>query len=636
MTEYHLDVFKLPPRMNGAELAETSRYMPNTHRLFSYKGFEFFREPTIAATDLAHVHTVTIQSCAQIGKSTALENLIHWITKYDRANTLYIADCQKTALKMCKTRFKRFLAEIGLTDIRQIGAREGDDKSNSATLISLGGGAALAIGSSKSASDLASMSARYILGDELARWETLKGEGNPLDLVTQRQLQAGRGMRFLVSTPTDESCFITQEYNLGTQEVWGCKCGECGEHFTVIWERIDWNSGTPLYTCPHCGEVFTEAQIAEFEHCYSKPHNPSPIMDDKGRVYRSFQITGPNCPNVYKWNYLKEIERSALSRGESSMQSFQNTRIGLPWSPPAETRIDAIELMRASTLRFNDETLPREIEFICGGIDTHDNALYYCLWGFNEDLSTAYAITAQVIAGDIERDIEPLRTLSELLNRTYTRIDGIQIRPHYSCIDSGGHRTQATLLYSQINRRCKPVKGWDSTRRADAPDPLIRREFSMVCERIKHKVSVLEISSGHGKDKFLDLAKLTLAGDQRICVCVKSCFRENFFKSLCSEVKINGKWIALQGGHTPNESLDCFVYALAAAYYYRENFAINGRDPEYIAQRRATATPHESKAKTQTSTQIKSNPKTKPSIDQKPTQAPTNTPIQAPKKMRHF
>lgn len=584
---FHLDVFALPPRMNAAELAESTRYMKTTHKLFSYTGFDFFKEPTIAASDLSHVHTVAIQACSQIGKSTALENIIHWIVKYDKSNVLYIADSQKTASKMAKTRFKSFLHEIGIDEIREKELRAGE-KSDSTFLMSLGAGATLAVGSSKSASDLASMSARYILGDELARWETLKGEGNPLDLATQRQLQAGRGMRVLVSTPTDENCLITQEYNLGTQEVWGCLCGSCNKHFTVEWNLIDWTGETPTYTCPHCGESWTEKDITGFVHCYSEPHNPEPILDDKGRIYRSFQITGPNCHAIYTWKYLKELERASLARGQDSMQSFTNTRIGLPWTPPTEVRIDASALMRASMLRYTDTTLPLEIEYLCGGIDTHDNALYYCLWGFNRSLSSAYAITSHIIAGDVEKDSQPFSQLTAYLNRTYTREDGVSIRPHFAFIDSGGHKTQAVLLYSQINKRCKPVKGWDSTKRQETPDPLIRREFSMVCERIKSRVPVVEISSGHGKDVFYELAKLTLAGDQRIAASMKACFREPFFRGLCSEVRINGKWLALQGGKTPNEMLDCFVYALSAAHYYKENWALTGRDPEYIAQLKAT------------------------------------------------
>ena len=35
-----------------------------------------------------------------------------------------------------------------------------------------------------------------------------------------------------------------------------------------------------------------------------------------------------------------------------------------------------------------------------------------------------------------------------------------------------------------------------------------------------------------------------------------------------SEKKVGGKWIAPQRGSTPNEPLDCRVYAMAAAEYY--------------------------------------------------------------------
>lgn len=583
---FHLDVFKMPPRMDAATLAETERMMPNTHRLWSYVGFEFFREPTKAASDLANIHTVVIQSCAQIGKTELLCNILFWIIRYDTGDVLYLSDTQKTSERVSKKRFKPFLQNtVGIADIRaQI--KDGEDKSKSTFLMSIGKGCSLILGSAKSLSDLASLSVRYLLCDEVARYETLKTEGSPIELATQRQLQGGRGMRLIVSTPTTEDCLITQEYRLGTCEEWGVICGSCGQHFVVEWDKIDWtDDDCPRYACPHCGEVFTEEQVSGFEHCYGAPTNPHPIQDDKGRICRSFQITSPNCPGQYKWKTLHELERGVIMKGdESALKSFWNTRIGLPYRSASEVKIDPIALMRSATLHYDDEHLPLDIEYLIAGCDVHPTAVYYALWGYNKELTRCYAITAAIFAGDVSK-AGVWESLNDALNRSYVRDDGIEMKPSFAFLDSGGPACQSTLRYSLINPRVMPIKGWAVAKREGMPDPLIRRNFTMQVDGIKTKAPVIEISVDNAKDVFLQWSQFTLIGDQRIAVNMKSCFRESFFQSLCSEIRINGKWMG--NPHNKNEMLDCWVYAYCAAHYYVDNYASKGKDKELLMRKKA-------------------------------------------------
>ena len=129
-----------------------------------------------------------------------------------------------------------------------------------------------------------------------------------------------------------------------------------------------------------------------------------------------------------------------------------------------------------------------------------------------------------------------------------------------------------------------PIKGWAVAKREGMPDPLIRRTFAMQVDGIKTKAPVIEISVDHAKDVFLQWAQFTMIGDQRIAVNLKSCFRESFFQSLCSEIRINGKWMG--NPHNKNEMLDCWVYAFCCAHWYFDNYAAKGRDKELLMRKK--------------------------------------------------
>ena len=586
--EYSLSILDLPPRLTGSELAET-RVMRN-HKHFSYNGFEFFREPTDAATDVANVFQVVVQSCAQVGKTSLIENVLAWVLRYRLNDCLLVTEAQKTAERISKKRIKPLLLDYGIAEIRK-NMKDGEDKSKSVFNLSIGGGCSLIIGSSKSTSDLASMSIQTLFCDEVSRWETLKGEGDPLDLARQRTQQKPRPMTIITSTPTDPDSPITREYMLGTQERWGVKCGSCSEHFVVEWEKIDWtDKENPQYACPRCGEVFDEATIAGFEHCYSAPMNPEPLMDKKyGRICRSFWITAPNCPSQYTWKELKEYERAAISKGVDSMQSFTNTRLGVPWSRPDETRIEPEVLMRSCTLKFNADAIPTDIAFITCGIDTHDSCLYAHTVGFSEDMQRIYPLDYRVLVGDPDRP-EVWESLNRVLDRDWIRADGRILKPAFSAQDAGGHRTDAVCMYSLRNPRFMPVRGYVSSN-SDAVDPVLgSQQKYKLTGGVKTSVVIQRIGVNAVKDQLLRFEQLTIAGEQTIFVPTWKCFDMKYFCGLTSEIKVGSRWIAPAGGHTANEVSDTLVYAYAIAQYYQMLYYKTGRDREARVPRYVTDT----------------------------------------------
>ena len=582
MTNAHvvtMDCIRVPLRTSVSDWAQTHHFVRRTSAFFKYDKHPYMLEPSDAFSDIAGTWGVVLCVPSQVGKTTLMQNALGWVCEYDRQNVLILMDCLENCLRFSRNRLKPFLRDT--CGILNNSLDENPDKSNTSTNISLGTGANIFVGTGRSASQLASTPAKYLMMDEIDRWvDQIEGEGDPVSLAIQRQMTY-RGMALFTSTPTmKETSRIWRQYLLGTQCVYGVYCASCGKHFSLEWQDIDWTEiERPVCHCPHCGEVWTEPEIISMRHGY-EAQNEHPQTDKYGRVLRSYTVNGLMCHAQYTWESLKEYERSALQTGEAAVQSFRNTRLAECYTPPDEIRIDAQTLMIKSLMRYDDKSIPSSIEFITAGVDTHDSCLYVALYGWSFDCSHCYGLTYHVLPGDPDT-AEPWEALTELVNRPFIRGDGRILRCAYTFCDVGGHRTNAVLGYTFHNARFFPIKGFSSPGKSTNADPLLRRVFKMTLTvGIKTQVPGLEIGVNAAKDKILKMETLTLSGEPVLNYCTKQCFAHDFFVGLTSEIRIQGKWIAPSKKWKGNEPLDCLVYAMACAVWYNRTYYQTGKDKE--------------------------------------------------------
>ena len=571
---YTLKCLQTRPLIDAARLACETRYMASTSAMFSFDQTPYLEAPTAALSDISTVCGVVVKSPAQIGKSTMIENFLAWIVDFDRANTMVILDTQKSAEKMSRGRIRPFLRTRGINN-QANSATKDPDRSNSVVNIGLGSGANLMLCSSKSPSDLRSTPSKYCAFDEVDAWpDELKGEGDPLQNAIQRMMRF-RGMYLMTSTPTLFDGRINQNFLIGTRETWGCICN-CGAFMDVRFDDIDFEGSTPVYTCKKCGEVFTEDDVKSLAHRFSQPQNSKPLVDQYGRVLRSFEIFGTLCHNFYTWPYLKQLELASLSLGEASYQSFRNTRLAEVFRPKDSVEIQPAELMRLSSADYTLDCIPANVAFIVCGIDTHSTCLYCETCGFSEDLKYMYGLDYSVLPGDPdEQDV--WKQFEELFNRVYTRADGMIMRPVFAFCDSGGHRTNAVYMHSYRNRRFMPIKGYTSAK-PNAVDPLIGKQTKISLNGgIKGKCAIQLVGVNAGKDELARAELLTVAGDKRLSYIDGCGYGIDYFTGLLSEKRIAGKWIAPRS-HLVNEPLDCRVYSMAAARYYYDKYYSTGKD----------------------------------------------------------
>lgn len=566
---YQIGCMQVKDDLTVAEWAETHRYMQNPAGLFSYAMSPFFREPCESLSDLSSTYEIILKCPSQIGKTESILNMLGWICYADKAPTLLILDTAKSGIRMSKTRIRPFLRETCGINNPSNALNKDPDRSNEVTNIGLGNGANLMIGSAKSATDLCSMPIKYLLCDELDRWETdLKNEGSPLELARQRQLRY-RGMALLTSTPTTKDGLICQNFMTGTQQSWVVVCKSCGSYIPCRWGDLDFSGDIPTVSCPKCGEVFSEKDIKNMEHCYTPPKNENPAVDRFGRVCRSFEVFGTLCHSFYTWDYLKKEEMKALSLGESSYRSFRNTRLAETYEPSFEYDVQAFDLIRSCALDYNHNHVPNDVAFIIGGMDTHEKGLYLELVGVSEDCQRYYGIEYMFLIGDPHTN-EPWAQLWEQYNRKFIRDDGLILQLMYVFGDSGGHRTNDVYLYSIQNPRFRPIKGRNAKTGAD---PLLDKLSRVALNGgVKGKVYLQILGVNAGKDALRQMEIETIAGNKRMFYPSGYGYKQEYYDGLLTEKCINGKWVAPKTGHVNNEPLDCRVYSLACAEYYKNTF----------------------------------------------------------------
>ena len=529
----------------------------------------------------SHTFLAGRQYCVTHNTETLI-NMLGWIVEYDRANTLLIMDTKTSGIALSKNRIRPFLRDVCGLDYSKTASSKGKDNDHSMNAVDLGigRGANVKIGSSRCAGDLCSTPVKYLLMDELDRWQQeIRGEGDPISLAFQRQLRF-RGMTVMCSTPTLEDGRINKYFKQGTCETWCAVC-KCGAFMPCRWSDIDWTDPSePTIACKECGQVYTEMDIKGLDHEYSPPANADPFKDNFGRIWRSFEVFGTLCHSFYSWKSLRDYEIQALKTGEASYQSFVNTRLAEIYKPRDELSVELPALMRECRDDYSPYDLPVEVDFLCAGIDTHDNCLFVEVVGFSKDGREHWGVEYFVAPYDLQSQGGIRDCLEMLATKAYARVDGVELKIALSFIDSGGHRTNEVYTMAARSSRMMAIKGVASSR--DKQDPLIRKLSKVSLNgNVKGKTHLLVLGVNAGKDALFDMEVRTITGDRCLHYWAGGGYDKTYFAGLLSEKKVGGKWIAPQRGSTPNEPLDCRVYAMAAAEYYLTKIIPRGLDPDY-------------------------------------------------------
>jgi phage terminase large subunit GpA-like protein len=438
-------------------------------------------------------------------------------------------------------------------------------------------GGSLYVTTAGSAANLSELSARYVYGDEIDRWEVDIGEeGDPIELAETRGSTFGRNAKFYFSSsPTIKGASrISDLFEGSDQRYYYVPCPSCGHMQILEWERLHYSKDYSVvhYQCagPDCDVLIDEYHKGEM---LAKGEWRAHAEGDGETV--GFHLNALYSPLGWMdWKSLaKQFEKAkkAQAKGDlEPMQVFYNTRLAKVWdSAQEQTKADELR-QRARLEGFTLGSLSAAVLMITGSVDVQANRLEFMAMGWGVGMER-WVVDYQVVSGD-PADERTWAALDELLKAKYRHPCGVGLGILAVAVDSGGHHTDEVYQFCRVRRwrNVFAIKG------ASKPGkPVIAQRPSMVDvtwkgQTERNGAELWFVGTDTAKDWIYNRysfptgpGALHFAND----------LPDDFFDQCVAERKvaryIRGhkriEWV--KGKAERNEALDLMVYCLAMAHY---------------------------------------------------------------------
>ena len=545
---------KPPPKLTVSEWADAYRVLSSEAAAepgkWSTSRAEYQRGMMDAVSDPS-IETIVLMTCAQVGKTELINNVVGYHIHQDPAPMLVV----QPTLEMAQTWSKDRLSPC-LRDTPVLAGKVKDprsrDSGNTTLHKSFAGGHVTACGAN-SPSSLASRPCRIILCDEVDRYPLSAGtEGDPVSLAKKRSSTFWNRKIILVSTPTEKGASrIEQAYDESDQRKYFVQCPDCDEYQVLKWSQVKWEDQNPYsarYTCECCGTLWDDT--ARFRAIrYGEWRATS---EAKGKI-AGFHLNGLYSP----WTPLYEAVSDFMSskRDPMRLKTWVNTFLGETWEEQGD-RIDEFDLIERCENWGKD--LPEDVLLLTAGVDVQDNRLEVEIvgWGRGEE---SWSISYQTIYGDPSTS-ELWARLDTVLQEKFTHPTLGEIIVRGACVDSGGHYTQQVYNYARLRagRRVFAIKGIGGEGKPVAGRPT---------KNNIGKINLFPVGVDTAKEIVYARLKMKEEGDG---YCHFPIGRdEEYFRMLTAEKKVTKYFkgrprMEWQKIRTRNEALDCRVYATAA------------------------------------------------------------------------
>jgi phage terminase large subunit GpA-like protein len=513
--------------------------------------FPFQREPLDCISPHSPYEQVVLMWSSQMGKTEMLLNLIGYAIAEVPGPMLVVQPTLMMAEAFSKDRVSPMFRDMAVLKGKVADPRARDAGSTIFHRRFLGGH--VTIVGSNSPAGLASRPIRYLLMDELDRWEDSAGaEGDPAALAIARTRTFWNRKVLMVSSPTVkgvsrmEAAFLESD-----QRFFHVPCPHCRRQQRLVWQRIEWPEGKPeeaQYRCAGCEQLI--------------PHHKKAWMVSNGRwvvtnpasVIPGFQLSELYSP-WRPWSALA-AEWLAAQGNIERLRAFINTSLAELWDDQAAGAATEAELQARREVY--GSMLPERAAVVTAGVDVQDDRVEVSVYAWTK-AEECWLMTHQVIPGDPSTPA------------IWAALDGFLLKPwphpllgpvniHAVCIDSGGHFTQAVCDFCEQRRgrRVWAIKGMAGAR------PVWPRRQSKAA---KGKVYVIGVDSC----KMTIQQRLKLA-EGAGCIHFPTTVDLPFFEQMTSEYlkteyrrgRPERSWERRKGRAA--EAWDCAVYALAAIH----------------------------------------------------------------------
>ncbi|WP_095169658.1 phage terminase large subunit family protein [Pseudomonas sp. Irchel 3H3] len=440
-------------------------------------------------------------------------------------------------------------------------------------------GGSLYITTAGSAANLAELSARYIYGDEIDRWDVDVGEeGDPIELAETRGSTFGRNAKFYFSSsPTIKGASrIADLFESSDQRYYYVPCPHCGHMQILEWENLLYSADFSVvhYKCAASGldcdvlieEHYKGQMLAQGEWRSHAPGDGETIGFHLNALYSPLGWTD--------WRSLaKQFEKAkkAQNRGDlEPMQVFYNTRLAKVWDSAQEQTKAEVLKERARRETYGLGSMPQRVLMLTASVDVQANRLELMVMGWGVGMER-WVIDFQVIWGD-PADDRTWSVLDDKLKVRYPHPCGVGLGILATAVDSGGHHTDEVYQFCRLRRwrNIFAIKG------ASKPGkPVIAQRPSMVDvtwkgQTERNGAELWFVGTDTAKDWIYNRYPFE---DGPGALHFANDLPDDFFDQCVAERKVARyvkgykriEWV--KGKAERNEALDLMVYNLAMAHY---------------------------------------------------------------------
>lgn len=509
---------------------------------------------------------------SQLGKTEALNNVLGYFIHRDPCPILFVQPTLALASAWSKLRLVPMLRDT--PSLRSIVGDPLAKTTGQEILEKSYPGGQLAIAGANAPGGLAGRPRRVVLGDELDRWPASAGaEGSPVELARKRTTTYWNRVHGWISSPgTAGQSTIWPLWENSDQRRYWVNCPECQHAQTLVWAQVRWDEtlddlrapASAAYRCEACDAAWDDA--TRFEAVLGGRWV-------KGR--ESGTVAGFHLSALYSpWLSLEELVREWLQAqgNPEALKVFVNTRLAELWEE-ARHDVDTEELL-ARREEYGPKA-PAGVLLVTAGVDVQDDRLEIEFVGWGKD-GQSWSLDYRVVHGDPEAllDFDPKdphadRRLDDELGRMFESESGVRFPVSATCVDSGGHHTQAVYRYAKARarRRVYATKG-----RAGEGYPLWPLRSKKTSKGSAGRVAVHLIGVDTGKSQLFH--RLAVKEPERPGYCHfpdRAAYDLEYFSQLTGEAPAPIKYV--RGRKTPRvwkqiyprvEALDCRVYASAA------------------------------------------------------------------------
>jgi phage terminase large subunit GpA-like protein len=519
-----------------------------------WRTLSFQREPLDAVAPGSPYGLVVLVWASQLGKSELLMNLLSYVIAVEPGPMLLV----EPTLAMCEAFSKDRLSPL-FRDTPVLKGKVAESKSREAgsTIYHrrFHGGHLTLVGSN-SPSGLAARPIRYLLLDEVDRYEQSAGaEGDPTSLAIARTRTFYNRKIVMVSSPTMRGASrIESAWLESDQREFELPCPYCSHYQQLRWERLEWPAGNPraaVYRCEGCSQLLE--------------HHLKPDMVERGRWQTkaaSANIAGFRLSELISpwrsWGDLAADWTQTIGQPERR-RAFVNTSLAEWWTEEAQ-QMPAAEVLAARCEVYSAE-VPQPVALLTAGADLQHDRIEVETVGWGRGFES-WSIRYDVIYGDPSGP-HLWQQLDALLSREFKHESGMPLRISSACVDCGFLTDEVlSFVRDKFSRRIYGVKGLNS----GFSKPIWPRKA--VYNR--KQLPLFLISVDEGKRWLYQRLRIAQPGSGH---CHFPLGRPlDYFRGLLSETLLTRyrggrphlEWVNLK--RERNEPLDCRVYSIAGLF----------------------------------------------------------------------